>query len=106
MISSLDTFILEDLSVYEYCIDSKMTKRPPLFLKGLGTKECLESVHTDVYKPFYVYAWKTWVFDNFTNKYSRFRYEDRKSDALDKFIEFKAKSDNLFVKHIKALRLD
>ena len=46
------------------------------------------------------------MFDNFTNKYSRFRYEDRKSDALDKFIEFKAKSDNLFVKHIKALRLD
>ena len=85
-----------------------MTKRPPLFLKGLGTKECLELVDTDVYEPICVYAWKTWVFDNFTNKYSRFRYEDRKSDALDKFkfIEFKVKSDNLFVKHIKALRLD
>ena len=46
MISSLDTFILEDLSVYKYCIDSKMTRRPPLFLKRLGTKEYLESVHT------------------------------------------------------------
>ena len=83
-----------------------MTKRPPLFLKGLGTKECLESVHTDVYKPFYVYAWKTWVFDYFIDKCSRFGYVDGKSNALDKFIEFKAESDNLLGEHIKTLRLD
>ena len=37
---------------------------------------------------------------------SRFRYVDRKSDALDKFIEFKVELDNLLGKYIKALRLD
>lgn len=66
----------------------------------------MELVDTDVYEPFCVYAWKAWVFDHFTDKYSRFGYVDRKSDALDKFIEFKAESDNLLGKHIKALRLD
>ena len=33
-------------------------------------------------------------------------YIDRKFDALDKFVNFKAESDNLLGKHIKTLRLD
>ena len=99
----LTTFILKDLSVCESCIISKMTKRPPLFLQGLGTKECLELVNIDEYEPFCVYAWKAWVFDHFTVKYSRFGYVDRKSDSLDKFIEFKVELDNLLGKHIMAL---
>ena len=37
---------------------------------------------------------------------SRFRYVDRKSDALDNLIKFKVESDNLLGKHIKAFRLD
>ena len=57
-----------------------------------------------MYEPFCVYAWK--VFDHFTNKYSGFGYADKKPDAFDKFIEFKAEFDNLLGKHIKALRLD
>ena len=74
--------------------------------EGHGTKECLELVHTHVYEHFCVYIWKIWVFDHFIDKYSSFGYVNRKSDALDKFIEFKAKSDNLLGKHIKALQLD
>ena len=74
--------------------------------KGHGTKECLELVHTHVYKPFCIYIWKVWVFDNFIDKYSRFGYVDKKSNALDKFIKLKAKSNNLLGKHINTLWLD
>ena len=45
----------------------------------------------------------------FIDGYSRFGYVylvHQKSDALDKFIEFKVELDNLLGKHIKALRLD
>ena len=68
-----------------------------------GTKECLKLVHTHVCAPFCVYIWKVWVFDHFIDKYYEFWCVDRKYDALDKFIEFKAKSDNLLGKYIKAL---
>ena len=55
---------------------------------------------------YFGYIWKVWVFDHFIDKYSSFGYIDRKSDAFDKFIEFKAESNNLLGKHIKKLRLD
>ena len=77
--------------------------RVPFIFKGYGTKEYLELVHTHVYELFCVYLWKVRVFDHFIDKYSRFGYVDRKSNALDKLIEFKAKLDNLLGKHIKAL---
>ena len=57
----------------------------------------LELVHTDMYEPFYVFAWKMWVFHHFIDKYCRFGYVHNKFDALDTFIEFKAGSDNLWV---------
>ena len=56
-----------------------------------------------MYEPFCLYIWKVWVFDHFIDKYSRFGYIDRKFDAFDKFIEFKAESNNLLGKHIKTL---
>ena len=59
-----------------------------------------------MYELFCVYAWKVWVFYHFIDKYSRFGYVDRKSNAFDKFIEFMVESDNLLGKHIKTLRLD
>ena len=59
-----------------------------------------------MYEPFWVYIWKVWVFEHFIDKYYRFGYVDRKSYTLDKLIVFKAESDNLLDKHIKALRLD
>ena len=45
----------------------------------------------------------------FIDEHSRFGYlylVHGKSDALDKFIEFKAESGNLLDKHIKSFRLD
>ena len=60
-------------------------------------------MHTHVYELFCVYSWKVWVFDHFIDKYSRFGYVDRKSNAFDKFIEFMVESDNLLGKHIKEL---
>ena len=43
---------------------------------------------------------------SFYYKYSGFGYVYWKFDALDKFFEFKAKSNNLSSVHIKSLRLD
>ena len=80
--------------------------RGPFIFKGLGTKECLELVHTQIYEPFCVYIWKVWVLDHFIDKYSSFGYIDRKSDAFDKFIKYKSELDNLLGTHIKTLRLD
>ena len=82
-----------------------MTKRA-LYFKGLGTKECLKLVHTNVYKPFCVYIWIVWVFVHFIDKYSSFSYIDRKTDAFDKYIEIKVELDILLGKHIKTLQLD
>ena len=42
--------IPEGLLVYESYIDCKMTKR-------IGTKECLELLHTDMYETFSVHEW-------------------------------------------------
>ena len=102
---SLDLLNPEDLLVYESYIDGKWPRDLFIF-KGLGTKECLRLVHTHVYEPFCVNIWKVWLCDHFINRYSIFGYIDRKSNAFDKFIEFKAKSNNLLGKHIKTLRLD
>ena len=63
-------------------------------------------MHTHIYEPFCVYIWKVWVFDYFIDKYSSFGYVNRKSDAFDKFMEFKVESNNLLGKHIKKLRLE
>ena len=54
---------------------------------------------------FFCYIWKVWVFDHFIDEYSSFGYVDRKSNALDKLIEFKTEFDNLLGKHIKEFRL-
>ena len=92
--------ILEDLSIYESCIDGKMTKRTK-------AKECLELVHTNIYGTFIVHAWGGYgYFITFSDDYSWFGYVHRKSNGLDTFIELKAGSDNLFDIYTKSLRLD
>ena len=89
--------ILKDLSFYESCVESKMTKRP-ITVKGYKAKECLELMHTNICGPFNVHAWGEYeYFITFTDDYSRFKYVymmHRKSDALDKFIKFKVESEN------------
>ena len=52
----LPSLIIEDLPVYESYIEGKMTKMP-FIAKGYRANECLESVHTNMYGPFNVYAW-------------------------------------------------
>ena len=101
--------IPKDFTVHESCIDGRMTKRTFIF-KGHRAKEYLELVHTNVYGTFGVYTWRGYgYFIFFINEYSGFGYEylvHSKSDALDKFIEYKAKSGNLLAKLIKAFLLD
>ena len=69
--------------------------RCPFIFKGLGTKECLELVHN-----LFVFIYGKYGYLIILFKYFSFGYVDRKSNALDKFIEFKAESDNLLGKHI------
>ena len=77
------------------------------WLSGYRTKECLALVHADMYWSFGVHTWGGYGYCiTFSDDYSRFGYVYRKSDALNKFIEFKAKFDNLLGKHIKVLQFD
>ena len=73
--------------------------------RGYKTKECLKLVHTYIYESFSIYVWGRYEY-YITFSDSRFGYVYRKSNALDKFIEFKVESDNLLGKHIKTLQLD
>ena len=56
---------------------------------------------------FSVHVWGEYgYFIIFSDDYSRFGYVDRKSNALDTFIEFKVGLDNLLGIHTKSLQLD
>ncbi|XP_059635271.1 uncharacterized protein LOC132277428 [Cornus florida] len=73
-----------------------MTKRP-FTAKGHRAKEVLESVHTDVCGPMNIKARGGYeYFITFTNDYSRYGYiylMHRKSEAFDKFKDFRAESE-------------
>ena len=91
--------IPKDLLVYESYIDGKMIKKT----RG---KEYLELVHTNMYGTFSVYTWGGYgYFITFSNDYFRFGYVHRKFDALDTFIELKARSNNLLGVHTKSFQL-
>ena len=95
--------IPEELLVYEYYIDGKMTYRT-FIVKGLRAKEYLKIVYTDIYEPFSVHAWGGMGTSSLIDEDSRFGYVylvHRKSDALDTFIEFKLESNNQLGKHIR-----
>ena len=75
--------------------------------KRTRAKECLELVHTDMYRTFIIHAWEGYrYFITFSDDYSRFGYVHRKFDALDTFIEFKARLGKLLCIHTKSLQLD
>ena len=64
-------------------------------------------MHTYMYGFFDVHTWEGYEhYIFFSDDYSRFGYLYRKSNALDKFIEFKTELDNLLAKHMETLRLD
>ena len=61
-------------------------------------------MHIDMYGTFGAHARGGYgYFITFNDDYSRFGYVYRKSNALDKFIEFKAELDNILGINIKTV---
>ncbi|KAI3453969.1 hypothetical protein Pfo_010632, partial [Paulownia fortunei] len=106
---SLSDLEVESLPVCESCLEGKMTKRP-FTSKGLRAKEVLELVHSDVCGPISVQARGGYeYFITFTDDYSRYGYVylmARKSEALEKFKEFRNEAEKQLGKNIKTLRSD
>ncbi|KAA0065400.1 gag/pol protein [Cucumis melo var. makuwa] len=102
---------LEDDSLpsCESCHEGKMTKRP-FTEKGYRAKEPLELIHSDLCGPMNVKARGGFeYFISFIDDYSRYGYlylMEHKSEALEKFKEYKAEVENLLSKKIKILRSD
>ncbi|TYJ96910.1 gag/pol protein [Cucumis melo var. makuwa] len=97
------------LPVCESCLEGKMTKRP-FTGKGHRAKEPLELVHSDLCGPMNVKARGGFeYFITFTDDYSRYGYVylmQHKSEALEKFKEYKAEVENALSKTIKTFRSD
>ncbi|TYJ98809.1 gag/pol protein [Cucumis melo var. makuwa] len=102
---------LEDDSLppCESCLEGKMTKRP-FTRKGYRAKEPLELIHLDLCGPMNVKARGGFeYFISFIDDYSMYGYlylMEHKSEALEKFKEYKAEVENLLSKKIKILRSD
>ncbi|KAA0049626.1 gag/pol protein [Cucumis melo var. makuwa] len=86
-----------------------MTKRP-FTGKGYRAKEPLKLIHSDLCGPMNVKARGSFeYFISFIDDYSRYGYlylMEHKSEALEKFKEYKAEVENLLSKKIKILRSD
>ena len=93
----LATLTLEQLPLCQNCIQGKMTKRS-FTVKGVRAQGCLDLIHSNVCGSFSVHARGGYeYFITFTDDYSRYGYVylmKKKSEALDKFKEFKAESEN------------
>ena len=104
---TLATLTLEQLPLCQNCIQGKMTKRS-FTAKGVRARGCLDLIHSYVCGPFSVHArGGCEYFITFTDDYSRYGYVylmKKKSEALDKFKEFKAESKKQLGRHIKSLR--
>ncbi|TYK02840.1 gag/pol protein [Cucumis melo var. makuwa] len=102
---------LKDVSLppCESCLEGKMTKRP-FTGKGYRAKEPLELIHSDLCGPMNVKARGGFeYFISFIDDYSRYGYlylMEHKSEALEKFKEYKTEVENLLSKKIKILRSD
>ena len=102
----LEPLDFDKFPVYESCLEGKMTKRP-FNAKGRRAQELLELVNSDVYGPMLIQERGGYkYFITFTNDYSRFGYVylmKRKSEAFEKFKEFRTEVENQLGKHIKAI---
>ena len=98
------------LSFCEACVQGKCHRQPHYPLKTIRSKEKLELVHTDVCGPMQTQSFGgSRYFITFIDDYSRYCYTyflKKKSEALEKFKEFKASVENEFKMKIKALRAD
>ncbi|KAL4326131.1 hypothetical protein GQ457_11G022160 [Hibiscus cannabinus] len=105
----LDPFVFEQLDVCESCLLGKMTKTP-FSGKGERASDLLGLIHSDVCGPMNTQARGGYqYFITFTDDFSRYGYiylMRHKSEALEKFKEFKNEVQNQHGKSIKALRSD
>ncbi|MBE2321140.1 DDE-type integrase/transposase/recombinase, partial [Solirubrobacter sp. CPCC 204708] len=105
----LDSLEVEALPVCESCLEGKMTKRP-FSAKGYRAKEQLELVHSDLCGPMTIQARGGFeYFMTFIDDYSRYGYiylMRRKSEAFEKFKEYRAETEKRLGKCIKTLRSD
>ena len=105
----LEPMDFDGFLVCESCLEGKMTKRP-FNAKGRRAQELLELVHTDVCGPMSTQSKGGYeCFITFTDDYSRCDYMylmRRKSEAFEKFKEFRAEVENQLGKCMKAIRSD
>ncbi|KAK8619616.1 hypothetical protein V6N13_135898 [Hibiscus sabdariffa] len=105
----LDPFVFEQLDVCESCLLGKMTKAP-FSGKGERASYLLGLIHSDVCGPMNTQARGGYqYFITFTDDFSRYEYiylMRHKSEALERFKEFKNEVQNQHDKRIKALRSD
>ena len=105
----LEPLDFDEFLVCESWLEGKMTKR--LFnAKGRKAQELLELGHTDVCGPMSTQAKRGYeYFITFTDDYSRYGYVyliKWKSEAFEKFKEFRAKVKNQLGQRKKAIRFD
>ena len=106
---SLGSFDYESFETCESCLQGKMTKSP-FSGKGERAKELLELIHSDVCGLMTTHACEGFsYFITFIDDYSRFGYVylmKYKSEAFEKFKEFRQEVEKQLGKSIKTLRSD
>ena len=106
---SLGSFDYESFDTCESCLLGKMTK---LLFKGKGEREnrLLDLIHTDVCGPMSVHARGGFFYSiTFLDDYSRYGYlyfMGYKSEAFEKFKEFRNEVEKQLGRSTKALRSD
>ena len=102
----LESLDFDGFPVCESCLEGKMIKQP-FNAKGRRAQELLELVHTDVCGPMSAQAKGGYeYFITFTDDYSRYGYVylmRRKSEAFEKFKEFRVEVEHQLSKYIKAI---
>ena len=105
----LEPFDLKSYGNCESCLRGKMTNKP-LSGKGVRAKVVLEFVHTDVCGPFSTQAKRGFLyFITFTNDFTRVGHMyimKHKSEAFEKFKEYKSEVEKQLETSIKTLRSD
>ena len=106
MCGHLSQLDVNALPVCEPCLEGKMTMRP-FKSKGYRAKEVLDLVHTDLCGPISTSARGGYeYFITFIDDYSRYGYiylMRHKSEAFEKFKEYKTEVENHRGKSIKSL---
>ena len=108
-LGNLGPFDYESFGTCESCLLGKMTKSP-FTGKGERAKQLLELIHTDVCGPMSIQARGGYqYFITFIDDYSRYGYlylMKYKSEAFEKFKEFRNEVEKQLGKSIKTLRSD